>query len=218
MENFYRFNRLILIAGVFILASACEQDQQAEVAPIHTKPESIAGVDPQAQNARKGSQEYTTYLIRKGQHSTTSSSFKSLRTKSLVFDAIFDNSAIYTSIDPVNQADINKLYGLADCGTEHQTNSARFGWRWFNNSLQLFAYVYYNRIRASEYITTIDLNKAYRYELVLDGYNYIFRVNGQEVIMPRGCSGTGLGYQLYPYFGGDEVAPHDITIKIRKQN
>jgi hypothetical protein len=33
--------------------------------------------------------------------------------------------------------------------------------------------------------------------------------------MDRGCSGGSLAsYQLYPYFGGDETAPHDITILI----
>jgi hypothetical protein len=39
-------------------------------------------------------------------------------------------------------------------------------------------------------------------------------VNGKTLFLPRHCSGTYRRYRLYPYFGGDEVAPHDITIKI----
>jgi len=35
--------------------------------------------------------------------------------------------------------------------------------------------------------------------------------------MPRESTTTmAEGYQLYPYFGGDETAPHDIFIWIEK--
>jgi hypothetical protein len=34
--------------------------------------------------------------------------------------------------------------------------------------------------------------------------------------MPRHCTGgVGIAYKLLPYFGGDEVAPQEIRIKIR---
>ncbi|MER2998337.1 hypothetical protein [Pontibacter populi] len=210
MANYRLILNGILALGLTILFSACEQDSSTDVRP---------GLRSQTitQNARKVKPAaYTTYLIQKGEHSATNNTFKSLRTNTLRFEAIFDQSAIYTSIDPVNQWDINKLYGMADCSSSHQTNSARFGWRWLNDQLEIHGYVYHNGNRASAYISTVDLNKAYTYELRLDGSNYIFRVNGAEITLPRGCSGTGNGYQLYPYFGGDEVAPHDITIKIRQ--
>jgi hypothetical protein len=62
----------------------------------------------------------------------------------------------------------------------------------------------------------VELNKAYTYEIQLQDNKYMFLLNGNTVELPRHCSGKGEGYQLYPYFGGDEVAPHDITIKIKQ--
>ena len=211
--NLYYCKAVLVCATLFMLGS-CEQNEQHELAPVESQAREGAIVASGSQDAKRKSTSFTTYVIKKGQHST-SSPFKSLRTNALVFEAVFDNSAIYTSIDPVNQLDINKLYGMADCSSTHQTNSARFGWRWYDNSLQVLAYVYANGVRYSRLMTSIDLNKVYKYELLLDGSQYIFSVNGVTVTMPRGCSGNGNGYQLYPYFGGDEVAPHDITIKIR---
>lgn len=211
--NLYYCKALLLCGALFILA-ACEQHEQHELAPATNQAKEGALTASGSQEAKRKSTSYTTYVIKKGQHST-SSPFKSLRTNSMVFEAVFDNSAIYTSINPDNQLDINKLYGMADCGSTHHTNSARFGWRWYNSSLQVLAYVYANGVRYSKLMTTVDLNKAYKYELLLSGNQYIFTVNGVSVSMPRACSNTGSGYQLYPYFGGDEVAPHDITIKIK---
>jgi hypothetical protein len=39
-------------------------------------------------------------------------------------------------------------------------------------------------------------------------------VNEKEATLPRHCSGNYTRYKLYPYFGGDELAPHKIEIKI----
>jgi len=35
---------------------------------------------------------------------------------------------------------------------------------------------------------------------------------------PEGNWGLIKRYYLYPYFGGNEFAPHDITVKIRENN
>ncbi|MCX2739246.1 hypothetical protein [Pontibacter anaerobius] len=197
-------HRIFLLFVVLAIVS-CEKDTD-----ISVKSEAI--------EAKKGrtTDSYTTYVIRKGQHSSDNSPYKSLSTNSLKFEAIFDQSAVYQTENANNQADINKLYGMADCSSLHQSNSARFGWRWYNNKLEILGYVYNNGTRHYKLIGAVELNQPQRFELLLDGNTYIFRVNGlSEVVLPRGCSGTGRGYRLYPYFGGDEVAPHDITIKIK---
>ena len=159
--------------------------------------------------------ETIVYTIKKGEHSA-GSPFLARRTDILTFEATFDASAIYQTIDRSNQGDINKLYGLADCRTDHHSNSARFGWRWYNNQLEIHAYTYLNKVRQSELIGVVELNKTYTYRIDLQGNKYIFRLNGTTVEMPRHCTGLAEGYQLYPYFGGDEVAPHDISIAIRE--
>ena len=47
--------------------------------------------------------------------------------------------------------------------------------------------------------------------------SYLFIVDGISVIMDRSnkCN-RGVYYMLYPYFGGDEKAPHEIDITISK--
>lgn len=160
--------------------------------------------------------EPITYLIRSGAHYATSNPLKKTTTDRLKLEVTFDSSAIYTTTDPANQGDINKLYGMADCGTLHQTNSARFGWRWYNNQLEIHAYTYLNTKRQSTYIGTVELGKASICELEFGDKMYTFWLDGKQVTLPRACSGAGEGYQLYPYFGGDEVAPHDIRIIIRE--
>lgn len=199
--------RALLLMTVAIFSCEKESDLNVSAAPAK-----------EAEEAKKGrsTDSYTSYIIKKGQHSSSNSTYKSLNTNSLKFEAVFDQSAVYQTQYANNQTDINKLYGMADCSSLHQTNSARFGWRWYNNRLEILGYIYNNGAMQYKLIGVVELGQPQRYELVLDGSSYIFRVGSlPEVVLPRGCSGTGRGYQLYPYFGGDEVAPHDITIRIK---
>lgn len=155
-----------------------------------------------------------TYTINEGEHDS-GTHVEIVLKKDLNFFALFNNTAIYETDDPTNQGDINKLYGFSDCSSEHQTNSARFGWRWFNNQLEIHAYTYANGERKSKYIKAVSLNKSSQYKLKTIGDQYQFTVDEKVVTMNRGCnSDSYLKYKLYPYFGGDEVAPHDITVII----
>lgn len=156
----------------------------------------------------------TTYLIKKGQHSSTNK-VASLNVSKMMFTATFDSSAIYKTKKAANQADINKLYGLSDCGTHHHQNSARFGWRWYNDELQIHAYSYNGGERNFEYITPVALNKEYTYTVEMTDDAYIFTLDGKTVSVERSCTGEAAGYKLFPYFGGDEKAPHNISIVIK---
>ena len=40
-------------------------------------------------------------------------------------------------------------------------------------------------------------------------------VDDISTVIPRACDMNYKRYYLYPYFGGDEVAPHTIKIKIK---
>lgn len=158
---------------------------------------------------------FTRYLIRKGNHYCDQNTVKSVSTSEMKFTAKFNSSAIYTTIDPVNQFDINKLWGFSE-GLNHQYNSARIGWNYDNNVLRLHGYVYSKGVRYSQEITTIPLNTEILCSIKLVGSTYLITANGKSVTLPRGLSTTrASGYQLYPYFGGDETAPQDITIDLK---
>ena len=137
---------------------------------------------------------------------------------------LFDQSAVYTTASPNDQADINKLFGFGDCsslanpfGVDHHVDSARVGWDWspIKNKIELWAYTYANSIRSSKFLGDIALNTIGYADIALKGSQYVFTYNGNTVTMNRGCSYTiYVGLQLLPYFGGSEDAPHDVTVKL----
>lgn len=118
---------------------------------------------------------------------------------------------------PVNQLDINKLYGFSDNNAVHQQFSARFGWRWSDSALYLFGYTYNNGIRAYKKLGSVKIGTENFCSIKVDSTSYIFTLNDAVDSMERKSSTPdAVGYQLYPYFGGDELAPHDINIWIKQ--
>jgi hypothetical protein len=160
---------------------------------------------------------FVKYTIRKGQQYCDQSSYKVVETAEMKFVVKFDSTAIYQTSLPENQYDINKLYGFSDNNADHHQYSARFGWRWSGNALRLFAYVYNEGVVASKELTVVDIGKEINCSIQVANSSYLFTVNGIKEKMPR-MAGTpkAKGYQLYPYFGGDEAAPHDVNIWIRR--
>ena len=176
-------------------------------------------LEAQGQAASKGAPvtttQFTQYTIRAGQHNCDQNSFKSVKTSEMKFMARFDNTAVYQTLDPWNQYDINKLWGFSE-GLNHQYNSARIGWAWNDGALRLYAYAYKNGVPQYQEITPVTIGTDITCSIKLSGNSYIFTVNGIAVTLPRASStATASGYQLYPYFGGDEVAPHTIYIWLK---
>lgn len=161
---------------------------------------------------------FKQFLIPKGQHYTTDNVIKAVETAELKFTVKFDSSAIYQTADPENQFDINKLYGFSDNGEQHHLYSARIGWRWSDGALRLFAYTYNNGVRAEKELGAITIGAEVHCSIKVVGEGYHFTIDDKTVMMPRLSTTTiAKGYQLYPYFGGDEVAPHDVRIWIREE-
>lgn len=159
---------------------------------------------------------YETFIIPEGKHSK-GVDLQFLQTDNLTFQAIFDESAIYKSKIEENQWDINKLLGFADCNSHHHENSARFGWRWLNDSLEIMAYCYADGERITEKVGNLELNEPGYFQIQLTEDTYLFTLNTLptvNIIRENICQ-QGSYYMLWPYFGGDEVAPHDIKIKLK---
>jgi hypothetical protein len=187
----------VLAFLVFLFTTSCED----------------LSVEPTEEDEKEKS---VKYIIPSGKHESKQSSYKVMEIQKLKFKVKFDSSAIYTTTSPGNQADINKLYGVADCETLHQSNSARFGWRWYNSKLEIHGYTYKGGTRHSVFIDSVPLNEFHEYEIIFNDEEYQFRLDSKTVKLPRSCKGVAKGYQLYPYFGGDETAPHAVTIWIEE--
>ena len=162
--------------------------------------------------------QFTKYTIRKGQNYCDENKFTSTSYSELNFIAKFDSTAIYSTVNPDNQLDINKLYGFSDNNSiSHQQFSARFGWRWSDNALRLFGYVYNNGVRASKELGTVAIGAENNCSIKVSAKSYIFSLNGAVDSLPRTSTTTKAnGYKLYPYFGGDETAPHTVYIWIKE--
>ena len=166
----------------------------------------------------KANNTYTEYVIEAGKHYPDLQPFEQINLSELSFKVLFDSSAIYQTHNKANQADINKLYGFSDNHMMHHQYSARFGWRWYQNQLSLLAYVYNDSIWFYKNLGTIEIGKIYECRILVEGDHYDFVLNDNITSMPRrSTTATAIGYKLYPYFGGDETAPHPVRIKIAEE-
>ena len=134
------------------------------------------------------------------------------------FKAAFNESNIYT-LPASEQADSNKLFGFSDCKTWAQESSARFGWRWLNNRIEITAVSHYDgRWHLDETLGVAELNKVYDFKIELseDKSHYLFTFNKTKTVsMKRDCSDDSmLGYYLYPFFGGSEKSPKDMVVSV----
>lgn len=159
---------------------------------------------------------FAKFTIKKGAHYADQSNFKTIETAEMKFVVKFDSSAIYQSATKENQYDINKLYGFSDNNANHHSFSARFGWRWSNDALRLFGYIYNEGAVASKELASVAINAEIMCSIKVTPTAYIFTVDGLSEELPRKSTiPVAKGYQLYPYFGGDEPAPHDVSIWIK---
>lgn len=154
------------------------------------------------------------YTIKKGgQYSNTPHQIVGNKVQ---YQIKLDSTAIY-KIDSINQYDINKLFGMSACNSLHHENSARFGWRWVNNQLEIHAYVYDMGKRFNQVVDTIQINEWNKYSIINTGSEYIFDVNEKMYVHKKSnnCK-SRYNIALWPYFGGNVKAPQNIYFYFKK--
>ena len=161
---------------------------------------------------------FRVYTIPAGEHS--SGSFLNHPDNSRIsFQFVLDNSAYYKTEIPENQHDVNKIYGMSDFGVRHQKYSIRLGWRYLNEQLELCWLRHEEGKHSSATIRTIEPDVIYNATIDIKTFYYVIVINNDTTMVrrrPEGYWGLVRRYYLYPYFGGNEYAPHDITIKIKE--
>lgn len=170
----------------------------------------LQGCEPEVEPVRM-------FVTQTGEHYAQPRVVESLQSRTLAFDAMFNETAIYNFGDPALQSNKNKLLGFSDCSSLHHENSARFAWQWFNERLEIFAYCYSNGERIEKFIGIVNLNEFNHYRIEIGEDNYSFILNNEPpVYIKRGntCE-RGVYYMLWPYFGGHIPAPHDVQIFIQ---
>lgn len=200
--------KLLFIAGIALLTTSCQKTIEEVATQVITSKTDVPVVKSQ----------FVEYNILKGQQYCDKSSLTKVEYDELKFVVKFDSSAVYKTLDPLNQADINKLFGFSDNNAQHHEFSARFGWCWNEkNGLCLFGYTYNNSVRSSKLLGSISIGEEHNCSIKVTPDSYIFTIDGITETMPRTSATTkASGYKLYPYFGGDEFAPHNIKILIKE--
>jgi len=163
----------------------------------------------------------TAYIIDEGQHNSYSYNFNNKRKKNpiapilirgnrLEFNFMFTSQHIY-NYNIKDGDDINKLYGITS--TKIHQNSARFGWRYIgNNKFEIFAYYYVKGIRDWYSLLIVKINETVKYSIDVSNKQYTFGANNNwhHVYNTKNI----MAFRSYPWFGGNNTAPHKMIFKI----
>lgn len=153
------------------------------------------------------------FLIRKGKHRSTFS-WRPFFKKKVSFFFMFTNSCMYELEE--SQDALNKLVGFSDGGFDHHFNSFRIAWRFNNGIIELFSYVYRNGERDFFKIHEVEIGEPTEISVEVRDDIYRIVVNNYKVFYAkRGYISSRYKHMLWPYFGGTQVAPHDVKIKLR---
>lgn len=121
--------------------------------------------------------------------------------------------------------DCNKLVGFGFVNFKkfppHHWDSIRVGWEWDSEKkvVSLFAYAYVEGERIIKELIPALLGIPFDIEIFASDSSYFvgvsMTINGQK--QTRSISidrkkKRGIAYLLGPYFGGNRIAPHDITL------
>ena len=133
----------------------------------------------------------------------------------------FDSSCIY-DLKGGDQDDWNKVIGLGFVGSKdqtlgaapHQVDGARVGWRWNlqRQRIELGAYVYVEGKINSFKVAEVAINQPTKLIIKIDYDRKLYQVIGGPTI-PFTHEKT-FAYETGLYFGGNQVAPHNIRVKI----
>ena len=158
------------------------------------------------------------FEIKKGSNYATGFHFELTFSNEISFKAKFDENCLY-DLGTSDNYDINKLYGFST-SYHHHKQSARFGWRCIDGeNIQILTYTYDKGKRmeptllgtilpGQEIIGSIKRNKS--------SYTFEFLTSGKEkkVIIPISQNCWYPRYILWPYFGGNMPAPHDMSLEV----
>jgi len=164
-----------------------------------------------------------TYTIKEGKHRASGIWMPRLhfkRTQVIRHEVTFYQNCSY-ELDFPDQMDINKLFGVSN--GYHHHNSARFGWRWElgRGMVEILAYVYVDGKRITESMEDIHICYVhpwmkYKYTLIVEDDRYVFSLlSSRDNKKTKTIKHDGLtwwGYYLNPYFGGNQTAPHEMSI------
>ena len=121
--------------------------------------------------------------------------------------------------------DVNKLFGFSR--GNHKKNSYRVGWNCVDGNISLYAYCHIEGVmKFAKLCDNVRVNDVY--DIVINLYPSYVHFNATQVIgdiilfkahmsVAKPQNKWSIGYNLFPYFGGDKTAPKDVCVNLEKQ-
>jgi len=163
------------------------------------------------------------YSIRKGNHYSASwFRFPFFNKHRLTFTFVLGGGCKY---DPLyGEGDINKLYGIS-FGFDPHYRSIRIGWRCSTNNttIELYAYSYDDGKRKITYLCDVKQYETYVISIIRINRHCNVCVSDVWDRVRGNCditindSSDWIKFRLFPYFGGNKPAPHDMKIYINEK-
>jgi hypothetical protein len=162
------------------------------------------------------------FTIERGKHYSDHFLYKSLNSlvfnRGLEYSVRFDSSCKY-QLPKKDQQDVNKLFGYS-IGLDHHKNSARFGWHWYWGKINISAYLYRDGERIVLPMAKLELDSWYRFSIEAQEESDCFVISDSESTIAIANVERRVkfrfGFHLWPYFGGNNAAPHNILIQMEK--
>lgn len=176
------------------------------------------------------------YTIKKGSHRSGYRFAPIWQPKKLRGHITFGKSCLYKPFTNKNEKDINKVLGLSVrvnpfaktkrsliVDWPHHIDSFLIGMRRTtetpSSKIELLKYAHVNGKFYHELLTKVEPNEEIRYVIERQqGMWYLLLSTSTEVrerrFIAKAGSGSKIGYKLFPYFGGDEVAPQRMSMDI----
>ena len=165
------------------------------------------------------------FVVKKGKHDANGEGLRvhlvkigQRHDRRVSFKVLFTSSAAYTTPNPANQADDNKVMGISLMRIHE--DSIRLGWSWDpqHKLMNLAYYGWVNGMPDRQDLTTVPLNTWVDCEIRMNDHGLSVKVNGasKERKVELGWKGTTTTAILRTaYFGGTSVAPQDIEVKVK---
>lgn len=173
--------------------------------------------------------KYKRYHIKKGRHYSNRAHLGLTLSNDHIVTAYFDKNCLY-QIEGEDSHDINKLFGFSTAW-HHHVQSIRLGWRCLDGKgIEILTYPHDAEVEESkerfinfEGIFLLDqVEPKQRFECQIfnhrDEFTFYYRSGEYEnmVNIPKlSYHFTFIHYYLYPYFGGNKRAPHDMDIYMK---
>jgi len=152
------------------------------------------------------------HTIKKDKHTATNRCIRFVGNNQIRFDFFVSPSWLYDEKAPGFQSGWNKLIGISD-GLKQHKNSVRLGWRCIDNTIYMGAYCYINGERRISEMVEVPMgwNSG---SVTITNTHYRVQINNR-IFNYEKSNKSLFRLMMYPYFGGNSKAPHEMEFKFR---